>query len=427
MYLPLKLKSHTWCYLAIAAIALSTSGCARVYHAVHYNCVSRILHEKPATYYHSEQTGRIIPKDCCPIRGELPCYGYEPTCWHQWPADCQKCPLDGECSNGMIMQEQIISEGVIINESVVPSVAQPVTEPIESPSPDAPDAGDDADLDDPTELLDQPIFDGASTFERPTRAIDYDAPLPVEDVLPIDDVSTAEIEDAEPTVAELPVAVETLSVDALDEQDSVATEIPAVDAEPSVASEAVVAESVDEFAALILAPPTEDSTELVVEEIEPKAVKTPKMDVPTASIGSHRSLVAEPNSVTASKTVRNMATVADIVNEVTTESVPVDSVDVPEPTDSAKTVTPRASVLKVVPEASPKPRVTSVSMKSAAQETIVAKKAVPTFRIMTKSVVETEESLPLGVSSTINFAAERNERLGNVVRPEGTSQLKFRR
>ena len=39
----------------------------------------------------------IIPKEhhnVCPV--EPPCFGYEPTCWHRWPIECEKCPVQGE-------------------------------------------------------------------------------------------------------------------------------------------------------------------------------------------------------------------------------------------------------------------------------------------------------------------------------------------
>ncbi|MFC1758433.1 hypothetical protein ACFL2H_06650 [Planctomycetota bacterium] len=105
------------------------SGCAKVYHAVHYNPVSLAMHDHVKNYYHSDKTGRIIAKERCYIPEEPPCYGYEPTCWTRWPADCPKCPIDCECEQEVTIQDQVIGgahESVIVDETTANESATPV-------------------------------------------------------------------------------------------------------------------------------------------------------------------------------------------------------------------------------------------------------------------------------------------------------------
>ena len=101
-------------YLLVTVGIVSTTGCAGAYHALHYNCLSRALHDHTKSYYHSEQTGRIIPKDCNYCPSEPPCHGYEPTCWRRWPAECEKCPVADGYENGHI---------IIHEEEIVPTPA----------------------------------------------------------------------------------------------------------------------------------------------------------------------------------------------------------------------------------------------------------------------------------------------------------------
>ncbi len=81
-----------------AVTCLSVSGCARAYHDLHYNhIVAEMAKEHASTFHHSARTGRIIPKrhgEACVC--EPACFGYEPTCWNQWPVECPSCPTSGE-------------------------------------------------------------------------------------------------------------------------------------------------------------------------------------------------------------------------------------------------------------------------------------------------------------------------------------------
>ena len=116
------------CLLVLTSVA--SSGCAKVYHALHYNPVSLAMHENVKTYYHSDKTGRIIPKDQCYCPEEPPCYGYEPTCWTRWPADCPKCPIDCECEQPVVVHDQVVApiQGSVIGQ---PTEAAPADAPAE--------------------------------------------------------------------------------------------------------------------------------------------------------------------------------------------------------------------------------------------------------------------------------------------------------
>jgi hypothetical protein len=125
-------------------VLVSGIGCAHTYHALHYNHIARALHEHPRSYYHSEHTGRIIPKDVpyCPV--ELPCFGYEPTCWLPWPADCPKCPVVETIIQGQIPHEPIVPgppHDSIVTEPPPPPSAlpnEPAVEDIPSNQSEAP-------------------------------------------------------------------------------------------------------------------------------------------------------------------------------------------------------------------------------------------------------------------------------------------------
>jgi hypothetical protein len=78
--------------VALAGVA----GCAPLYHLTHYQYPFAALENRHRSYYHSPQTGKIIPKPGCQPFAEPPCFGYESTCWQRWPEYCPACPVAGD-------------------------------------------------------------------------------------------------------------------------------------------------------------------------------------------------------------------------------------------------------------------------------------------------------------------------------------------
>ncbi len=117
---------------AILAMLIPTgiSGCAPLHHLVDHPA-SQMLANKHRTYYHSPHSGRVIPKDGCFTYCEPGCFGYEPTCWQPWPAECPNCPVQEE----VIISEQVIGGGVIHEATQGIPVAEPVvTQPHAQPA-----------------------------------------------------------------------------------------------------------------------------------------------------------------------------------------------------------------------------------------------------------------------------------------------------
>ena len=206
------------CVLALACVM--NSGCAKVYHAVHYNPLSLAMHDHAKNYYHSEDTGRIIAKDRCFIPEEPPCYGYEPTCWTRWPADCPKCPVDCECE-----QEVVISDHVVggAHDSIIADQGQPH----EAAAPVETEAAGDAHSDDASvqpEALEPDYEEGATL-----------APVISAEDLPQYQSSALPVKKEEPTAPWLPGSVGA-NVDVAEEA-IVPLEQPRSIAEPRVEAE----------------------------------------------------------------------------------------------------------------------------------------------------------------------------------------------
>ncbi|MCA9170590.1 MAG: hypothetical protein KDB23_23085 [Planctomycetales bacterium] len=155
-------------YSLLAGASLLSSGCAKFYHMMHYNCLTRSVDDHHLSYYHSPKTGRIIPKEhnqVCQV--EFPCFGYEATCWHRWPEECVGCPVQDSvsypaescqapcaseapcapCAQGGAIQDVYVdpySQGVPV-EQPMPAEAMPLDQvtPIEV-EPAAPAAEDSA-------------------------------------------------------------------------------------------------------------------------------------------------------------------------------------------------------------------------------------------------------------------------------------------
>ncbi len=115
-----KLQRPRLSWIALALLATSTllsGGCAKLYHTWHYNGLTRSIYEHRLSYYQSPHTGRIIPKEHHGVYGvELPCFGFESTCWHRWPEECVNCPVQGASSvvvDGSYSGKEVIQEEVI--------------------------------------------------------------------------------------------------------------------------------------------------------------------------------------------------------------------------------------------------------------------------------------------------------------------------
>lgn len=186
-------------FAALLASSVLLGGCAKVYHMVHYNPLAEAVQEHQLSYYHSPQTGRIIPKEhhpVCPV--ELPCFGYEPTCWYRWPGECVKCPVPGET----IISDLPFGSGTVVEEVIEEKIDQPMPEAAEVPPEPAPPT-DDASTDEPPrleELIDP--ADGASIpinksneEQQDLVAVGKTSPLPADQI-----TSPADKETVEPLV-----------------------------------------------------------------------------------------------------------------------------------------------------------------------------------------------------------------------------------
>jgi hypothetical protein len=223
--------------LLLATAAVVSGGCAQAYHFMHYNPVAEAIHDHHKSYYHSPKTGRIIPKEHHqPCVVELPCFGYEPTCWHRWPAECGKCPLDGEViASGTAPYH---GQEVIVREEVIGSGTPTQAEPLEQPAPVQSDLPTN-----PAEIDTDPMpLDDASIDESPVPDLD-----------PLDGIDSAEVQPQEPALpkqaADLPNEfADTMTVKA---PETVAKEV-------EVADKVEVSEEVDVAEAPIVAPAIPD-------------------------------------------------------------------------------------------------------------------------------------------------------------------------
>ena len=116
------------------------SGCGSplAYHFKHYHGPFEAVARSNKTYFHSQQTGRIIEKDPCAGYREPPCYGYTPTSWAQWPEQCPgSCPVQGEDPLMQQLGDEYYGE-VVVDETYVESHVPNSTAPI-APAPITPD------------------------------------------------------------------------------------------------------------------------------------------------------------------------------------------------------------------------------------------------------------------------------------------------
>lgn len=140
--------------VVLSLFALSTAGCGKsmMYHFKHYQRPLAAIAKSNQTYFHSSQSGKIIEKDPCAQYCEPDCFGYEPTCWSQWPQECAgNCPTvpSTPAVQAMPYDGQIIldHEVVVPQTSIAPSgLSDPGNAPSESVVPSLPEMPADATL-----------------------------------------------------------------------------------------------------------------------------------------------------------------------------------------------------------------------------------------------------------------------------------------
>ena len=77
---------------------LASGGCAHVSYGIHHviRAVNECTGHDDWSHYHSAKTGQIVPRThrtrCC-SGYEPPFYGYQGTCWRQWPTGWINCPI----------------------------------------------------------------------------------------------------------------------------------------------------------------------------------------------------------------------------------------------------------------------------------------------------------------------------------------------
>lgn len=124
-------------------LVLACTGCKgpMAYHFKHYHSPFRAIADSNKSYFHSSETGRIIPKNPCASYCEPACFGYEPTCWSPWPAECPgNCPMpeSGEIIGGVPYMQSVPPAGDGGFEAATPVItAVPEGEPESLVIPDS--------------------------------------------------------------------------------------------------------------------------------------------------------------------------------------------------------------------------------------------------------------------------------------------------
>ena len=174
-------RKQLWTLVMLSCI-LSTSGCARLFHAANYNSPIGWFAERHRPYVHPGSTGRIIAKEGCYCPEEPGCFGYEPTCWNRWPEYCPNCPMEEES----VVSEEIVPLDATHGHSVSEQPGEVPTPADENPLPD--DLDDGLDPLPREELDDLPTGDG----EDGLSPLDDQAEKPLE-IKPIPAVANREL------------------------------------------------------------------------------------------------------------------------------------------------------------------------------------------------------------------------------------------
>ena len=128
-------------------IVAGMTGCGKssFYHIKHYQRPFSAIAESNTTYFHSSQSGKIIEKDPCEQYCEPSCYGYEPTCWTHWPAECETCPVQGEVLEEVVQpmpyhDPMPVEDSPVIEPSGVKESKQQAAPAQPATQPEAPEA-----------------------------------------------------------------------------------------------------------------------------------------------------------------------------------------------------------------------------------------------------------------------------------------------
>ncbi len=185
----------------MALVVLSTTtvffhGCAHSYHFAHYNFLGKQAAEHYRPYYHSPHTGRIIAKThgpYCPV--EPPCFGFEPTCWNQWPAQCPSQCNQPVYHEGAVVVEEVVQPA----PTAIPAEEMPAEIPAEQADPDLDEATDVEEFQEFESVTEDPASQDAAPSplldesESAFPSVDEEEsdldPLLIPDIVPQDDTS----------------------------------------------------------------------------------------------------------------------------------------------------------------------------------------------------------------------------------------------
>jgi|GEM_PF-6272517 len=82
---------------ALALVMIAAGGCCGpISHHLHRHTTFRLMHEAKAPYYHCGHCGQLVPQRApCPCQPavEPAFFGFEATCWRQWPEGWVGCPI----------------------------------------------------------------------------------------------------------------------------------------------------------------------------------------------------------------------------------------------------------------------------------------------------------------------------------------------
>jgi len=109
----------TWYAACVLFMMVSCNGCGTpmIYHFKHYHRPFAAISQSNKTYFHSSQTGRIIPNNEGATYCGPDCFGYDPTSWTRWPSECPaNCPVQREVISDVV-GEAVISDADPANRS----------------------------------------------------------------------------------------------------------------------------------------------------------------------------------------------------------------------------------------------------------------------------------------------------------------------
>lgn len=187
-------KRNRWNSLSMIAIFLlfgSSIGCAHVgehwsHHWERHSVVTDLKEKREGRYYHCPHCGQIVPREgfykCPRCMSPAAFFGYEATCWRQFP-EGWGCPPETVTNNPQFWDQGLIESEVVVEEAI-----EAHHEDLQNHSngSEANDHNDSSELndegpeipDDADEVLfSTPSFD--SVHAVPLTMIEHDSQLPV--------------------------------------------------------------------------------------------------------------------------------------------------------------------------------------------------------------------------------------------------------